>query len=168
VINEIASLRSQRKIKMKIKNYVLIFTAVAVLTLLYGCGSDTVTGNNNGGNPTSDSLLYRSDSIVLYAGGSNYFQVLWSDTILATFRIKFTGVTNDTNTRLELFHGMGATGLTMDSLKGNEINTAYNKLLGGGPNISNWFWALDLEFNNGVIDPTKYIKIRNFEIYKVN
>ncbi len=150
---------------------ILLFATISIISIA-GCGSDTVVNNNN----NTSNVIYQADSL------KNLKDVV-PDTIIfysgavdrnATYKISFYIFRNDTNQT-----GILSWGSTIGG-----FNNGYEVYCNGGIGVSsisvnatmssqfyNWdnciFYTI-IKWNDGITDPTKYIKLANIKIEKTN
>lgn len=143
----------------------LIFALLLTASFLIGCGEDNIV--NNGNNTSSETLIYSKDTLYLFTNQTGNFYVYRQLTIefdtsylpINTSRVEFSVLHN-----LDSTDSRGLVAWRDDSLSTNQLRGYHSFNLedvGSGFNIFSVIYFSN-SFN------TKYLKLNDIKIYKLN
>lgn len=139
--------------------YIAVLLAIIFLiSLIAGCGNDTVTGNNNNPPPVNnDSLVFSIDSLGIYGTGTQDKDTTipinnMSDSIKLTFTVESNCDT--------LAFATGEVGSIAFTISNN-----FNNSFSYSGKISSNFNGFRVHFVSSL---PKYLRMKNIKLYKVN
>ena len=154
---------------MKTTIIILSMMLVAVFNIA-GCGDDTVTGKTS-----SSNVVYESAEIINYKDTVNDTLTLWSGAVNPndTYNISMGVFLNDTNLTSWLSWGIPGSpaGDGVVICDGGNFPQTINvnaSMSGQMWQLHNCHFRLFFGWRDGIVDPTKWIKLTSVKIYKAN
>jgi hypothetical protein len=166
---------------MKTISFLLASVCFTFILSFSGCSDDS-SPTYTTAPPSTDSLMYSFDSLVVYSDNTiqtNAYYLYLDTCKITKFRIQCSLTTNDTTSILDSAHSISITSLTNN---GDTSNGAYYNLKIGSNINSNINNAINLtittpyrlvgsvylSFVNFPHNRGRYIKAKNFKLYKIN
>lgn len=151
--------------------HILYFLFLASVLFFNSCSNDTTTGPLK---TVSDSLIFSKDSLVAYSDSTisnSGFSYTNDSCDWHIFKFSFTGETNDTsNSYIELIISDGESNTFYTFYKehsdiNNSFNVSCSITRNSNPRLNA---SLVEDYHNVPVGFHKYIKIKNFKLYRTN
>ncbi|KXK54917.1 MAG: hypothetical protein UZ05_CHB002000782 [Chlorobi bacterium OLB5] len=149
---------------------IIIIIIFSTLLQITGCGSDDLTGGNK-----INNIVYENDLLVNYKDNVNDTISLWSGSVNASdkFKISMYVFSNDSSGNSKIYWGTPWNGIgSQVTLCGGNYQPGsideIAEMQGTNWYLTNCDFKLTFRWSDGMIDSSKWIKLTNIKIEKLD